>query len=1131
MKKVFACLSAITLMLVAFGFVMQPANVSAAEVEEGKFIVDPTLEEDEIPLYVMNSIRSSFPHLYDFNAQADPNYGLGRDYYWNEIKLSIPQFDASGATGKRYSVYSQGTYDAAKGTAANTKIYLWMLDDEGKVVTATNNNGTHSYSPEGYGPLFGDVSLSGIRYNITGQDIVMNNLYTENGIINGASAADGFKYGGGHYNTDPIYLIFDGQGKAVRGAAQDSYYNAEYAAQYGFNSLLGKKDGVIVIREDVAGGAAVYGLGAADAELDKVQIAVPNPDDPVLDDFGDPVVDENGDPMYNDMYIDSEDPEIVYGTRYVWQWYSEEDFANQEVNTVGYLQEGWLDSRWDYAYADPNGGYVCIKLTTSLGKYDVASDDECRVHNASVRAMEAAGELSADEAAALLIPETETTDEETGVTTITYGVYRSPRVYSLVVPAGAIMYRYGYLDYSGVAVTEMHLGKYCALHEDALLYGRHADYQAYARTYNFTATGLVAENVVYDNESFIVREEAGKLVVEIKEGAKVVPSEIVSILGMLGGYSIAGAPTKEAGSNVAAVDSYKQSDAAGLSYYMDIDGKPTMRPVQYQYETAKDAAAAFMHAIAKFIGLSGYTLENWSGGTYGKFTDDNIAAFFEANPDWNWFKDFYQAYFDEKATAEGFTGYTAWAPNGLRFGLHALYGETKWGSWPYSPDFSTPASVQISDYSPEVSYRYNNWEEFVADFIKDFNAFVYGKEQVTSSVDFWDMSYTDNADLQAKIIEFFTTEDWAWFGAELDKGIAASGWTSYGKDHYYYYRCNVYEYLNKTQKTNWPASCGAFHEMADPSWIGTILEKDFYKVEFDASAYNLFDSFDMFLEVTNSATGIVDKMEITFQVVKHATPIIKVNEEGLMVKAGQTSINLKDIVSAWDCEYKESGNGVYGSDISRQYLTFEYEEGFDPQNLKAGSWTVKAIAKAPEDTGLEVSTTFVVNVPDTTAPELRLVNKGQIFVQAGKQINYADVVAYAIDNVDGDYLRNAEINWNWCVINSDYDPEYSVPGEVLDGTVTVYDKTGNSTKANFSVTVTGVVVPEVDFSPIEDAIEGIEMPEAYDDAEVMAKLAEIMAELQKEPAQPESAGCVAMAYASSFIAAAGLALLILKKRH
>ena len=38
MKKVFACLSTLVLMLVAFGVVMNPVAVSAAGVADGKFI-------------------------------------------------------------------------------------------------------------------------------------------------------------------------------------------------------------------------------------------------------------------------------------------------------------------------------------------------------------------------------------------------------------------------------------------------------------------------------------------------------------------------------------------------------------------------------------------------------------------------------------------------------------------------------------------------------------------------------------------------------------------------------------------------------------------------------------------------------------------------------------------------------------------------------------------------------------------------------------------------------------------------------------------------------------------------------------------------------------------------------------
>ncbi len=1123
MKKVFACLSAIALMLVAFGLIAQPAKLSAAEVADGKFIVDPTVEEGDIPLYVMNSIYTTFPNLYDNNALKDENYGLGRDYYWNEIKLVVPEFSNGAATGNRYTVYTQGTYNESKKTAAATKVYLYAKDPNGRIANFTSSNGVidWGYQEDGVTPstttwthIFGDTSLSGVRYNVTGEDLYYENLYKSNVIANMAEPTE-FPKSAGAYTTDPIYLIFDGQGKAVRGAAHDSYFNKENAIAYGYNMLFGKQDGVIVLRNDVTGGEAVNGLGAADADLDREQIAVPNPDDPVLDDFGDPMFDEEGNPLYNDMLVDGENADILYGKRYVWQWYSEEDWANEKVNEVGYLEEGWLADRWDYAYADPNGGYVAIKFVAALGKYAVTTDEENAVHNASVRALLAAGEITQEEHDALLITESIVKDEETGVETVTYpNPYRSPVVLEVTVPKDGIMYRYGYLDYSGAATSPMHLEKYCPLWEGALLSGRHADYQAHARTYNFTATGLTTQNAVVNNESHIVREENGKYVVEIKEGATIVPNEIISVLGMLGGYEISGAPAKEAGSNVAAVISYKQSELSGLEYTMDIDGIPTMRPIQYQYETVKEACAAFMDAIAAHIGLTDYTYENWSGGTYGKFTDENIASFFEANPDWAWFKDFYQTLFDELATAQGFTGYAAWAPNGVRFGIHSLYGEIKWGSWPYSPDFSAEYTTDINDYQPEKSYRYATWDEFVADFLADFGEYVYGDaNKFSSAVAYWDESYTADTALQAKQIEFFTTPEWSWLGKELDKGIAAAEWTSYEKTHYYYYRCNVWEYLNKTKRTSWPASCGSFDGMADPAWCGVPLEKDYSKVQFDASSYALFDQFELTLSVVNNATGISDDIAVTFQVVKHATPMIKIDESALSVKFGQTSINLYDAVSAWDCEYKESGNGVYGSDISRQYLEFVYPEGFNPNNLKAGSYQIEAIAKCPSDTGLISKATFNINVLDGSAPEIRVVNGGTVYVVAGAQLKAEDILMFAYDNIDGDYLRDAQVNWNWYIIDTDYDPESYYIGDSFSGKIIVIDSSGNRKEANFSGVVTGndVVIPK------------IEIPECPACPDVQAPV--------EGDGSSEQAGCISFAYVSSFIAAAGLALLILKKRH
>ena len=194
MKKVFACLSALVLMLVTFGLLVQPAHILAAEVEDGKFIEDPTLEEGEMPLYVMNSIRSSFPHLYDYNAQPDANYGLGRDFYWNEIKLVFPEFGDAGATGRFWSVYTQGAYDANKGTAAAGKVYLWIENENGELVCATSTRGSIQWDPKvnSYAPLFGDTSLSGVRYNVSGKPIVMDNYQLVNGIINGEGRIDTF---------------------------------------------------------------------------------------------------------------------------------------------------------------------------------------------------------------------------------------------------------------------------------------------------------------------------------------------------------------------------------------------------------------------------------------------------------------------------------------------------------------------------------------------------------------------------------------------------------------------------------------------------------------------------------------------------------------------------------------------------------------------------------------------------------------------------------------------------------------------------------------------------------------------------------------------------------------------------
>ena len=119
--------------------------------------------------------------------------------------------------------------------------------------------------------------------------------------------------------------------------------------------------------------------------------------------------------------------------------------------------------------------------------------------------------------------------------------------------------------------------------------------------------------------------------------------------------------------------------------------------------------------------------------------------------------------------------------------------------------------------------KYATWDEFVADFLKDFCTYVWNNPtKITNAANFWDLSYAENATVQAKIVSFFTdnAEKWGFLSDELDAGIKKANWASYDKTNWYYYRCNLAEYLTKTKRTAWPASCGAFDGMSDPAWVG-----------------------------------------------------------------------------------------------------------------------------------------------------------------------------------------------------------------------------------------------------------------------------------------------------------------------
>ena len=211
-----------------------------------------------------------------------------------------------------------------------------------------------------------------------------------------------------------------------------------------------------------------------------------------------------------------------------------------------------------------------------------------------------------------------------------------------------------------------------------------------------------------------------------------------------------------------------------------------------------------------------------------------------------------------------------------RCNLAEYLTKTKRTAWPAScgafDGMSDPAWI-----SPICDPKYATWDEFVADFLKDFCTYVWNNPtKITSAEKFWDLSYAENATVQAKIVSFFTdnAEKWGFLSDELDAGIKKANWASYDKTNWYYYRCNLAEYLTKTKRTAWPASCGAFDGMSDPAWVGyyelnytvddNIMLPQLYKEGYTFLGwFNGDTKVDMIKTGTTGNINLVAKWEIT----------------------------------------------------------------------------------------------------------------------------------------------------------------------------------------------------------------------------------------------------------------------------
>lgn len=322
MKRVFAFISLFAIALVMFGFATQ--NVKAAEKQpaDGKWFENPHLLTDdegnvvEIPMYIMNSITTTFPDFFDYEGAKgtefeDKNWGgTVRQYAWNGVKVVIPQFDENGATGKYYGIYPQG---ASKGGQVGIGGMIYTTSgqwDKGTWYAGGSYARNEPHDPSLSFYLFNDKDVA---ENIT-RTIMANN------------------------QANP-WLVFDGEGKAVAGLMFPDTSAGVVETAYGLGQeFCWDENGVGVVANADASNCA------------KVLV------DGEEDDLDNPILDEEGNPTgeYEKVKVPGDDPDYI-GYRYVWQ-YMEEKPAN--LNN-GYLNEGWKADNWDF-YNEETGIAVCL---------------------------------------------------------------------------------------------------------------------------------------------------------------------------------------------------------------------------------------------------------------------------------------------------------------------------------------------------------------------------------------------------------------------------------------------------------------------------------------------------------------------------------------------------------------------------------------------------------------------------------------------------------------------------------------------------------------------------------------------------------------------------------------------------
>jgi predicted nucleic acid-binding Zn-ribbon protein len=308
MKRVFAFISLFAISVVMFGF----GAVQAAEPAEGKWIENPYLLTDEngdvveIPMYIMDSIATTFPFHYDRDAQPDANWGgIARLYAWNGVKTVIPQFDANGATGKYYGVYQQGSSKEEE-SGIGKQIYT----TEGQWSNGTFYKDDNILNAE-------DSSLSFSLHN-TKDEAVSVGKYRDNSPY------------------DP-YIVFNAEGQAVAGLIYQSADAVNgLATEFCFDA-----NGVGVVADATASNCAREMIETDEDDTNK----------PILDDDGNII-------GYEKVKVEGENPQYIT-KRFAWAYLGA---APANLNN-SYLGEGWKADNWDF-YNEETGVAVVI-----LGSY------------------------------------------------------------------------------------------------------------------------------------------------------------------------------------------------------------------------------------------------------------------------------------------------------------------------------------------------------------------------------------------------------------------------------------------------------------------------------------------------------------------------------------------------------------------------------------------------------------------------------------------------------------------------------------------------------------------------------------------------------------------------------------------